>query len=212
MRSSAGSSIEHNKLEFTLTLKVRRDKHLQPQIPVRTPPPTLPIITPPPQKEKTGGLRAFLSGSPKKSKPAKASTPPPQPPPAPPTPPAPVIPEDSLLRYLRSDGTLGRTFLFFKDVASYCDTQLFETSLDLTSGLDDRSGRGPRKIGEIVVQMFRLPPLPGIPPDDLPQSLEECMRGMRHINWHKITYHEGILTQNGGDCKVIDHPYVFGEL
>ena len=212
-----GSSIEHNKLEFTLTLKVRRDKHLQPhvqpQIPVRTPPPSHPIAVPPPQKEKTGGLRAFLTGSPKKSKPAKASTPPPQPPPQPaPPPPALVIPEDSLARYLKSDGTLGRTFLCFKDVAAHCDTQLYETSLDLVSALDDRSGKGPRKIGEIVVQMFRLPALPGIPPDQLPQSLEECLRGMRHINWHKITYHEGTLTQNGGDCKVINPHIILGEL
>jgi hypothetical protein len=50
--------------------------------------------------------------------------------------------------------------------------------------------------------MFRLPPLPGVPPDDLPQSLEECHRGLRHINWHKVTYFQGTLTQNGGDCSV----------
>jgi hypothetical protein len=210
-----GYSIEHNKLEFTLSLKVRRDKHLLPQIAVRMPPPPLPIIAPitapPPQKEKTGGFRAFLSGSPKKSKPAKASTPPPQPAPSPPAPTAPTpttAPEEPLVKYLKPDGTLGRIFLCFKDVASHCDTQLYETSLDVVSGVDDRSGKGPRKIGEMVIQMFRLPPLPGIPPDQLPQSLEECMRGMRHIHWHKITYHEGILTQNGGDCKVNDHAHV----
>lgn len=165
------------------------------------------MATPPPREKekKPSGLRAFLSGSPKKTKPVKASTPPPPPQPRPVRPPEPAIPEDPLVRFLKQDGTLGRTFVTFKDVAPYCDTQLFETSLDLVSVLEDRSpGRssGPRKIGEIVLQMFRLPPLPGIAADELPQSLEECLRGMRHVSWHKITYHEGVLTQNGGDCKV----------
>lgn len=99
----------------------------------------------------------------------------------------------------------------FKDVAPYCDTQLFETSIDLISAVEERSSNrdsGPQKVGEIVLQMFRLPPLPGIPADQLPQSLEECLRGMRHINWHKITYHEGVLTQNGGDCKVSSRAYI----
>lgn len=53
-----------------------------------------------------------------------------------------------------------------------------------------------------MLQVFRLPPLPGLPPEELPQSLEECHRGLRHVNWHKMTYFEGTLTQNGGDCSV----------
>lgn len=95
-----------------------------------------------------------------------------------------------------------------------CDSQILETGVPLISAIEDRerpsanAGRTPqlqtqqKKIGEMVVQLFRLPPLPGIAPDELPQSLEECLRGMRHVNWHKVTYHEGVLTQNGGDCKV----------
>lgn len=202
--------IEHNKLEFTLTLKVRRDKHLQPRVqqpaprPQQITPPPRP--TPPPQKEKSSGLR-FWSSSPKKGKPAKSfSTPSPTPRATPsPPPPQPVVHEDPLVRFLKPDGTLGRTFVSFKDMAPFCDTTLYETTLDLVSSVEERlpNGRsGSRKIGDMVVQMFRLPPLPGVPADQLPQSLEECLRGMRHVNWHKIVYHEGILTQNGGDCKV----------
>ncbi len=62
----------------------------------------------------------------------------------------------------------------------------------------------PRQVGEIVLQMFRLPPLPGIPQNELPQSLDECYRGLRNVAWHKATYHEGVLTQQGGDCSVSD--------
>ncbi|KAF9517646.1 hypothetical protein BS47DRAFT_1371285 [Hydnum rufescens UP504] len=192
--------IEHNKLEFTLTLKVKKDPHVMEQAkraPVRSPAPVpTPAPAPAPQKS-SGGMRAFFGGSPKNS------TAPPPPPP---------VAEETLIKYLRQDGTLARTFISFKDFASLCDTHLFEISLPLmgagtaenkfgsTAGTGPSNGN-PRVVGQIVLQMFRLPPLPGIPPESLPQSLEECLRGIRHTSWHKVTYHEGILTQNGGDCS-----------
>ena len=57
-------------------------------------------------------------------------------------------------------------------------------------------------IGKITLQIFRLPPLPGLSPDEMPQCIDEALRGMRHHAWHEHEYHEGILTQNGGDCSV----------
>ena len=122
--------------------------------------------------------------------------------------------EENLARYLKPDGTLARAFVSFKDVSKHCDTKLFETTFPLIgqkleTASTTETGRGsiaqttvPKQIGEIVLQMFRLPPLPGIPPNDLPQSLEECHKGLRSVNWHKVTYHEGVLTQLGGDCSV----------
>lgn len=114
---------------------------------------------------------------------------------------------ENLSKYLRPDGTLASAFITFKEVARRCDTRLFETSYPLMGHVNDGSRKGltagpPRKLGEIVLQIFRLPPLPGVKPDHLPQSLEECHRGLRHIAWHKVVYHEGVLTQNGGDCSV----------
>lgn len=143
-------------------------------------------------------MRGFFSSSPKKSKEKLV----PQPPPPPSQPPVQRLTEN-LARYLKPDGTLARAFISFKDIASRCDTRLFETSYPL---IGQRAEPGNKfstfQVGEIVLQMFRLPPLPGIPPDHLPQSLEECHRGLRHINWHKVTYFQGTLTQNGGDCSV----------
>lgn len=107
---------------------------------------------------------------------------------------------------MKPDGTLGRAFITFKDIAKRCDTRLFETSYPLIGQKSELNG--PPKtvqIGEIVLQLFRLPPLPGMPSDQLPQSLEECHRGLRHVAWHKVTYFEGTLTQNGGDCLVSVH-------
>ncbi|THG97166.1 hypothetical protein EW026_g4783 [Hermanssonia centrifuga] len=189
--------IEHSKLEFTLAIKIRRDPHIIAQYKINAPPPPPPApqIAPPPASK--GGMRSFFlgGGTPKRS---SKITPPPVPPPQP------ILRlQENLARYLKPDGTLARAFISFKDIAKRCDTRLFETSYPLIGQKMEASG--PPKtvqVGEIVLQMFRLPPLPGIPAEQLPQSLEECHRGLRHVSWHKVTYFEGTLTQNGGGCTV----------
>jgi serine/arginine repetitive matrix protein 2 len=59
-----------------------------------------------------------------------------------------------------------------------------------------------KQVCKITLQIFRLPPLPGLDQDQLPQSIDECLRGMRHHAWHDHEYHEGLLTQKGGDSNV----------
>ncbi|KAF7362181.1 PH domain-containing protein [Mycena venus] len=196
--------IEHSKLEFTLTLKVRRDPHIISQFKAVAPTPVPVQRAPPPpvvqQTSSKGGLRSFWSSSPKKSKEKAVAAPPPPPAPVP-VPPQIRLPEN-LARYLKPDGTLARVFVSFKDIAARCDTRLFETNYPLIGQRAELGGKASTlQVGELVLQMFRLPPLPGIPPEELPQSLEECHRGLRHINWHKVTYFQGTLTQNGGDCS-----------
>lgn len=190
-------SIEHTKLEFTLTLKIRKDPHIAQQFKMLSSSPP-PQPAPPPQR---GGMRSFFGGgTPKRPKHVRANT-------------EPIVPQEipeNLARYLKPDGTLARAFIAFKDIASRCDMKLFETSYPLIGQRLESPGEGggaggtmvPKQIGEIVLQIFRLPPLPGVPTSELPQSLEECHRGLRHVSWHKVTYHEGILTQLGGDCSV----------
>ncbi|KAI0301574.1 hypothetical protein B0F90DRAFT_1925455 [Multifurca ochricompacta] len=180
--------IEHSKLEFTLTLKVRRDPHIVAQFKANTPAPVPPLVPAPPASK--GGMRSFFSSSPRK--PSRVVQP------------APIVPamlEENLARYLKPDGTLARAFVSFKDIATHCDTRLFETSYPLIGQrLESGSKVSSLEIGELVLQFFRLPPLPGIPSSQLPQSLDECHRGLRHVHWHKMTYFEGTLTQSGGDC------------
>lgn len=114
--------------------------------------------------------------------------------------------QENLARYLKPDGSLARAFIAYKDVATHCDTRLFETTIPLIGQRTDPEGTGTTittlEVGELVMQLFRLPPLHGVPPAQLPQSLDECLRGLRHVSWHKVTYFEGTLTQNGGDCVV----------
>jgi len=160
-----------------------------------------PAPQPPPvvQTASKGGMRSFFSSSPKKSSKDK----PPVQQPAPPPPPTTQRLPENLARYLKPDGTLARAFISFKDIAPRCDARLFETSYPLIGQRVELGGKySTLQVGEIVLHMFRLPPLPGIAPEQLPQSLEECHRGLRHINWHKVTYFEGTLTQSGGDCSV----------
>ena len=206
--------IEHSKLEFTLTFKVRRDAHIITQYkslaPVAPPPPR-PVLPPPPPPPpvapaKSYGMRSFFSSSPKKSSKEKIIIQQPPPPPPPQPQPQPVRLTENLARYLKPDGTLARAFISFKDVASRCDTRLLETSYPLIGQRVEVGGKySTLEIGEVVLQVFRLPPLPGLPQDQLPQSLEDCHRGLRHINWHKVTYFQGTLTQTGGDCSVRIH-------
>src|ERR1700722_11040010 len=170
--------IEHAKLEFTLTLKIRRDTHIISQFKALVAPPPVSAPSAPPLKG--SGVRSFFASSPKKTtkdkvlRPFSTS----------------ALP-NNLARYLKPDGTLARTFISFKDVASHCDTRVFETSYPLVGQKMEEGGVFKTlQVGEIVLQMFRLPPLPGIPSEKLPQSLEECQRGLRHTNWHKVTYFE----------------------
>jgi hypothetical protein len=173
-------------------LKVRRDPHIVAQFKTNSPAPVAPPAPAPPASK--GGMRSFFSSSPKK--PARVVQP------------IPLVPtelEENLARYLKPDGTLARAFVSFKDIASRCDTRLFETSFPLIGQrLESGSKVVPVEVGELVLQFFRLPPMPGVPPNQLPQSLDECHRGLRHVHWHKMTYFEGTLTQSGGDCSVRD--------
>ncbi|KAI8974021.1 hypothetical protein BD414DRAFT_498895 [Trametes punicea] len=181
--------IEHSKLEFTLTIKVRRDPHIVAQFKANQPPPGG-------GSSKGGGMRSFLGlGSPKKPKAAQ----PPSPALLPPQPRFEL--KENLARYLKPDGSLARAFISFKDVAPLCDSRLLETAFPLIGQrLETGSSAKAMQIGQILLQIFRLPPLPGIPPNQLPQSLEECHRGLSHVQWHKATYQQGTLTQSGGDC------------
>ncbi|KAH7102178.1 hypothetical protein BKA62DRAFT_617870 [Auriculariales sp. MPI-PUGE-AT-0066] len=198
--------IEHPKLEFTLTIKVKKDAHL---LPVAAPASTSTTTRPPAHshsssQSKVAGVLAFFGQSKKSSqKTGRAGSPAAQPPTSSAAAQAaaaqPQLPE-GLARHLKTDGTLGRVFISFADVASRCDTKLFETGLPLVGTKPGTTGEAV-VLGELVVQMFRLPPLPGVSNDKLPQSLDDCHRGLRHVSWHKMTYFEGTLTQLGGDCQ-----------
>ncbi|KZT41982.1 hypothetical protein SISSUDRAFT_1016849 [Sistotremastrum suecicum HHB10207 ss-3] len=192
--------IERPNLEFSLTLKVRRDAHVVAQIKAAAAPP--PRMETPPRPHTAAavhpstrsGMRGFFSSSPKKF---KASPPPPEPiHRAQPVRPPPI----TLGTYLEpSDGSLVRVNIPFDSVMEHCDAKLLTTSIPLMGKRVDEKNM--RKLGEMNLQMIRIPPLPLIPASALPQSLEETHKGLEYVKWHHEVYFEGTLTQNGGDCN-----------
>lgn len=138
-------------------------------------------------------------------------------------------PKETIARYLIDDKspTIGKTHIAFAPIAKNCQAKVLEMRYPVfamfKSG-EPAAGAGPRArgsshqpgqtlgeeaqrpmIGKITLQIFRLPPLPGLKQDDLPQCIDEALRGMRHHAWHEHEYHEGVLTQDGGDCAVSIH-------
>jgi hypothetical protein len=150
-----------------------------------------------PTKSK-GGMRSFFSSPAKKpSKPLVREREPVAQPAS-----QPIETTDPFGKYLKKDLSVAKALVSFKDIFTHCDTKLFETSYPLVGQCSDGKQFVTKAIGEIVLQIFRLPPIPGVSQDDLPQSLDDCLRGLRHVQWHKVIYHEGVLTQLGGDCTV----------
>ncbi|KAJ7818245.1 hypothetical protein B0H14DRAFT_2840601, partial [Mycena olivaceomarginata] len=121
---------QHSKLEFTLTLKIRRDPHIISQFKAVAPTP-VPVTAPPPpivqQTSSKGAPKSGLRSLSKEKAVAAAAPPPPAPAPIPPQ----IRLPENLARYLKPDGTLARVFVSFKDIAARCDTRLFETNYPL---------------------------------------------------------------------------------
>jgi hypothetical protein len=223
-------SVEHPNFEFSLSLDIRRDPHILKALHeinnrsasiANSSQSSLATTAASPAKS-SGGFRN-LFGSPRKAKSSiatslaassKSSRSASSQPSAPVI--APQPPKDSIARYLATpqSSTIAKTHVAFKPVAKNCEARVLEIRYPMFAmfkGEPDRPGphelpkvpNQPRKqLAKVTLQMFRLPPLPGVRPEDLPQCIDECLRGIRHHAWHTCEYHEGILTQEGGDCKV----------
>lgn len=174
------------------------DPHVEAQFRANAPPKRTPAPAPaPPPPASKGGVRSFFLGG-KKAKPVPARA----------TPPPPAAPpvhrlQENLARYLTVDGSLGRAFIKFSDIAHECDCKPHKMHLSLF-GQKLEPGGSYRNIdlGGLTILIFRLPPIPGVPANDLPQSLDECDKGIRAAQFGDNTFMEGSLTQYGGDCSV----------
>ncbi|WVO16780.1 hypothetical protein L204_104464 [Cryptococcus depauperatus] len=205
------SLVEHPNFEFSLSIDVRRDPHILKLVHERnTPVPTFRPIAPVlPAKSHHSHFRS-LFGSPRKPKgplsrdreKERSSTPLP-----------PVAPKrDTIANYFpdANSSTLAKTHIQFKTIAKNCDARVLEIRYPMFAmfkgdlNAPSKEGEGQRKaLAKITLQVFRLPPIPGLTGEELPQCIDECLRGLRHHMWHEHEYHDGVLTQDGGDCT---HP------
>lgn len=176
---------------------------------------------------KSGGLRGFFGSPRKKGKIESTSKPLPETPPKV----RQVVQqpqEPTLVHYFApGESVVGKTHIAFKPIAKNCDSRLLEIRYPMFGNVRQpaavsvakaqESGRPSsqpnagseastpavrKQVCKVTLQMFRLPPLPGLTQEQLPQSIDECLRGMRHHAWHEHEYHEGLLTQKGGDSIV----------
>lgn len=183
-------------MEFSLAIKVKKDHHIASRLKALNPPPE-----PPTTPSKQSGFRKLMSGSPRRPKqsPSKVVEEPPR---------------DELVRYLSQDGTLATVKIVFKDIATRCNGQLLslhlplagkwnEDSIAASSRFANMDGvRRTKSIGKMELQVIMIPSLPGLTQNQLPQSLEDAVVGLRHVRWHKMDYYSGTLTQLGGGCSV----------
>lgn len=217
------SLVEHANFEFSLSLDIRRDPHItklinernRPQPPM--PPPAVvpertgaqsPAVSVSSGRSHGGGFRA-LFGTPRKNKHSRTQSTPVVPAPAP----APVVVQpprprvDTIAKYFIDSGnTVAKTHIALKPIASQCEAKVLEIRYPMFAmfkGPTLPDGTAPRpQVAKITIQILRLPPLPGLSPEELPGSIDETLRGLKHHKWHEEEYHEGILTQIGGDCRV----------
>lgn len=222
--------VEHANFEFALGVEIRRDAHINKLIQANANPAPRPTVGSRASvmnetasiQSSTRGLKSLFSSPRKMSKAPKSLMPEP--------PRESVAQEDNIARYFTDgDSTVGRTHIAFKPIAKNCDARLLEIRYPMFGMYQApatasasvpvvTTQRGTRhsvqalpkpqaapapvrkQVCKITLQVFRLPPLPGLTDDQLPQSIDECLRGMRHHAWHEHEYHQGIMTQNGGDC------------
>jgi hypothetical protein len=113
---------------------------------------------------------------------------------------------------------VAKTHVAFKPIAKNCEAKVLEirypmfamfkgdgTEMVNFSETSVNSGAR-RQVAKVTLQIFRLPPLEGLKPEEMPACIDDCLRGMRYHQWHECEYHEGVLTQQGGDCKVGQTP------
>lgn len=225
------SLVEHSNFEFSLSLDIRRsDAHIvrlvnernNPPKPTPAPRPLSRQLLEPPRPQtpvssvasRTGGFRALFQ-SPRKPKHQRSqssiSAMPPPPAPLPSKEPAQSSSRpqpETIARYLvdANSSTVAKTHIAFKPIARQCEAKVLEIRYPMFAmfkGTAKSDGTAPRpQVAKITLQFLRLPPLPGLEPEELPGSIDETLRGLRHHAWHEQLYHEGILTQVGGDCRV----------
>ncbi|WVQ76151.1 hypothetical protein IAR50_005803 [Cryptococcus sp. DSM 104548] len=222
------SLVEHPNFEFSLSVDIRRDPHILKLIHEKNnPAPAVsrPITSASPAPKKDSHFRNLFASPRKPKGPAalggkagkeRASTPV-QATLAPTKPAAPK--KDTIANYLPEGNgnvsTIAKTHIQFKTIAKNCEARVLEIRYPMfsmfkgdpaasLSSMPSSSSDGARKaLAKVTLQVFRLPPIPGLLPDELPQCIDDCLRGLRYHAWHEHEYFEGILTQDGGDCT---HP------
>lgn len=128
------------------------------------------------------------------------------------------------------DGSFGRSYVCLKEHESRCygrpymaeivcfnewaeEEESFASSVKSKRGPGAIIRRAPYKVGKLELQLLFVPRPKNITDDDMPKSMNSCVRELRAAEERLARSWEGHLSQQGGDCPVSILPrcYGFGE-
>jgi hypothetical protein len=126
---------------------------------------------------------------------------------------------DLLSPLAAEDGSFGRSYVCLKDHEAKCygrpyivDVAAFNewATEDVSLSSSGRGKRGntqvqrraPYKVGKLELQLLFVPKPKGATDDDIPKSMNSCIREMKEAEQALARNWEGHLSQQGGDCPV----------
>jgi hypothetical protein len=126
---------------------------------------------------------------------------------------------DLLSPIVAEDGSFARAYVCLKEHESRCygrpsivDIACFNEwateEAGFASSVKSKRGnmavvrRAPYKIGKLELQLLFVPRPKGISNDDMPKSMNSCIREMKAAEERQSQNWEGHLSQQGGDCPV----------
>lgn len=120
------------------------------------------------------------------------------------------------------DGSFGRSYVCLKDHEARCygrpyvvDVACFnEWALESNGGSSVLSKfsnshmqrRAPYKVAKLELQLLFVPKPKGATDDDMPKSMNSCIRELKEAELSATRNWEGHLSQQGGDCPVSRFP------
>ena len=126
---------------------------------------------------------------------------------------------DLLSPLAAEDGSFGRAYICLKDHESRCFGRPYVTDVACynewateeanhsTSMMSKRGNtvvqrRAPYKVGNLELQLLFVPRPKGATDEDIPKSMNSCIREMKEAEIASARNWEGYLSQSGGDCPV----------
>ncbi|OBT45789.1 hypothetical protein VE00_03876 [Pseudogymnoascus sp. WSF 3629] len=124
---------------------------------------------------------------------------------------------DLLSPLAADDGSFGRSYVCLKDHEQHCfgrpyvvDVNCFNewateevggmSSVKSKTGATQTRRRAPYKVGKLELQLLFVPKPKGASDDDIPKSMNSCIRAMKEAEEAVARCHNGYLSQQGGDC------------
>lgn len=133
-------------------------------------------------------------------------------------------PWDKLRSIIDRDGSFARAYVSLSDHEKYAYGRPFVTRVPCfnewaveepssvkskkSSSLNIVQKRPPYKVGNLELQLLFVPIPKGAKEEDMPKSMNACIREMREAENAASRMWEGYLSQQGGDCPVSSYTSV----